>query len=483
MELNTVIEKKRILVVGDSMIDVYFNGSVNRISPEAPVPVFLKRDKERIVLGGAANVSANLVTANQNVSIMTVIGNDDNGRNFEQMINKIGIDSSLILKSSSRCTTVKTRFLAENNQQLLRLDIEDKKDISVVEEKLLIEMLENNIKSFDLIIISDYLKGLLTYSFIQKVIKMANYYKIKTIIDVKDPHIDKYVGAFLLKPNLKELNDLTKMSVETDDEIIEASKVLCEKCKCEYVLTTCGSRGMIFVDKKGIYNKVKCVPVDVYDVTGAGDTVIAYLGACMANDIDIIQSIFIANLAAGVQVSKVGTSTVYWNEIKQHMLEQTDERVNSYKIIEINAIEKLKRINSGKKIVFTNGCFDILHIGHIRYLKKASKLGEILIVGVNSDLSVKRLKGDERPINTEQDRIEVLAALDFVDYVILFDEDTPYKLIKEIRPDVLVKGADYKPEDVVGKDIVEENGGKLELISFVDGKSTTNLINKIRSFE
>jgi len=482
MNLNRLIKEKKILVIGDVMLDVYYNGSVKRISPEAPVPVFLKKE-ERYVLGGAANVATNLVSSGQNVSVMTVIGKDEDGNKFQKLIKERGIDGSLILRNTLRKTTVKTRLLASNNQQLLRLDIEDSKEISEEEEKILVKTLKNNIRNFDLIIISDYLKGLLTYSFTQDVISIARNNNIKVMIDVKDQNIKKYEGAFLLKPNLKELSDLMNMPVDSDEQIIKASKLLCERCNTEYVLTTCGSEGMILVEKGGIHKKVECTPEDVFDVTGAGDTVIAYLGTCIANNIDIQQSIIIANAAAGVQVSKVGTSSVYIDEIEQHMVNDIEYRVNSYKVIDTDTIKKIRKNNSKKKIVFTNGCFDILHIGHISYLKKASMLGDILIIGVNSDSSVKRLKGEERPINTEQDRMELLAAMDFVDYVVLFDEDTPYNLIKEIKPDVLVKGADYKAENVVGKDIVEENGGKLELISFIEGKSTTNLINKIKCFK
>ena len=478
MMISNQIQKKNILVVGDVMLDTYFNGKVKRISPEAPVPVFLKKS-ERSTLGGAANVAANLVAAGQNVSMMSIIGQDGHGRQLLDAFAQQQIDSELILQVSTRNTTTKTRFLADNHQQLLRLDVEDAAVITKEEESLLLQQLKEQIGQFDLVILSDYLKGLLTYDFTQGVIRIAKEAGKKVIIDVKDPHVEKYQGAFLLKPNLKEVRDLTKMPAQTDEEIIEASRYLCNQCNTEYVLTTCGSRGMVLVGKDGYAHQIACIPQEVYDVTGAGDTVIAYLGTCMANAFDMENAMDIANIAAGIQVSKVGTSSVYISEIENYLM-QNEKRTEMHKVISWEQIPALRRRTEKKSVVFTNGCFDILHIGHVRYLRQASTLGDLLIVGLNSDASVKRLKGEERPINCQDDRAELLAALEFIDYVIIFDEDTPYELIQAIQPDVLVKGGDYKPEQVVGKDIVESKGGRLELIPFVDGKSTTNIVNKIK---
>ena len=483
MVISNQIEKKNILVIGDVMLDTYFNGKVKRISPEAPVPVFLKKD-ERSTLGGAANVAANLVAAGQNVAMMSIIGNDEHGRQLLEAFADQNVNSELVLQVSTRDTTTKTRFLADNHQQLLRLDVEDAAVISKEEEGILLQKLEETISRFDLIILSDYLKGLLTYDFTQGVIQIARNANKKVIIDVKDPNVEKYTGAYLLKPNLKEVRDLTKMPAQTDEEIIEASRYLCEQCKTEYALTTCGGRGMVLVAKDGTAHKIDCIPQEVYDVTGAGDTVIAYLGTCMANGIELEKAMDIANIAAGIQVSKVGTSSVYISEIEEYLgknaRKNIEKQINTYKVISWKDISALKRRIGNKTVVFTNGCFDILHIGHVRYLKQASLLGDLLIVGLNSDASVKRLKGEERPINCQEDRAELLAALEFIDYVVIFDEDTPYELIQAIQPDVLVKGGDYKPEQVVGRDIVEAKGGRLELIPFVAGKSTTNIVNKIK---
>ena len=266
------------------------------------------------------------------------------------------------------------------------------------------------------------------------------------------------------------------MPVLNDTEIIKASEHLKKICNCNYVLTTCGARGMVLVGNGEPYF-INSVGQEVYDVTGAGDTTIAYLAACIANGLSIKESVNIANYAAGIQVSKVGTSSVYWQEVQQCLWRQTKSYI--HKVLSKDMIENFREQQKNKKIVFTNGCFDILHIGHVKYLKEASQLGDILIIGLNSDDSVKRLKGPERPINYEIDRAELLAALDFVDYIVIFEEDTPYELIKRIQPDILVKGGDYCYDNVVGTDIVEKRGGKLVLIPFVEGQSTTNIIKKL----
>lgn len=469
-----LIKKRHILVIGDVMLDNYYVGDVKRISPEAPVPVFRKHS-ERSVLGGAANVAANLVAANQQVSIMSIIGDDDNGNKLMEVFEEQGVDTKLINKMQ-RSTTIKTRFLADNNQQIMRLDVEDTDAITEKECAMLLKQLRTVITQIDLILMSDYLKGLMTYEFCQGIIKMAQEHNVPVVIDVKDPQYEKYDGTTLLKPNLNELRMLTGMKAETKEEIVEAAEELRQRCHTQYVLATLGARGMVLVGNGEPYF-VKSLAREVYDVSGAGDTTIAYLSTCLANSMPIREAVDIANYAAGIQVGKVGTSSVYWQEVRD-LISNEDHGI-SHKILSLEEVTNFRKDNASKKIVFTNGCFDILHVGHKRYLQKAATLGDILVVGVNSDASVKRLKGPTRPVNNEEDRAEMLSALGFIDYIVIFDEDTPYELIKKIQPDVLVKGGDYKPEEVVGRDIVEARGGKLELISFVEGKSTTNIIQKI----
>ena len=495
-----MINTKRILVIGDVMLDIYYCGEVNRISPEAPVPVF-KKSSERCVLGGASNVAANLVAANQDVSILALVGSDSDGKRIRDLFCNVGIDGSFV-RSWDRPTITKTRFLAENNQQVLRLDIEDSKPIGKEISDTLLETLQDHIKDFDLILLSDYMKGLLTFDFTQGVIHLANTYGKKVLIDVKDPDYKKYQGAWLLKPNTKELNALTGMPVSTDEELTAAAKYLLHETGCEYVLTTCGAKGMKLVGKDVSYH-LGTAGKSVYDVTGAGDTTIAYLSAAIANEVDIIEAMKLANYAAGIQVGKVGTSAVYLHEVEEAM--KAEGKSLSQKIFHLNDRKELtKQIalwrDKGETVVTTNGCFDIIHRGHISLLEEAKTYGDHLVVLVNTDASVRRLKGPARPINSEEDRAIVLSALDCVDAVVLFDPATdnsnvfedelstfsaelrktateaPMGIIKLIAPDVHVKGGDYSvdqvPEAVYAR--------KFAAVPFVKGYSTTGTIEKSR---
>lgn len=306
------ISQKSILVIGDVMLDTYIHGAVERISPEAPVPVF-RKTSERSVLGGAGNVAANLSAAEQKVSVMSIIGNDEQGIRLLSIFKERGINSDLVFQIDGRPTTEKIRFLANtNNQQVLRLDIEESGLFEHWED--LFDAFKTNIASFDLLLISDYMKGLLSETFTQSIIIEARKKNIRTVVDVKGTKADKYRHATLIKPNQKELAELTGLPTNTEDELIRASKALQDKCYCEYILTTCGSKGMLLIGDETPYF-VKSIGKEVFDVTGAGDTAIAYIAACMANNIPIRESVKIANIAAGIQVSKIGTSSVSWTEI------------------------------------------------------------------------------------------------------------------------------------------------------------------------
>ena len=472
------IQTKNILVIGDIMLDRYSFGITKRISQEAPVPVILKKD-EKIVLGGAANVAVNLKKAHQNVSILSVIGNDLQGEKLLDCLKKQDIDTSLIVKDDSRCTTTKTRIVGQNNAQMLRIDEEDSSPIQEKVKQILIEELEKNIKKFDLVVISDYKKGLLDITNTQKMIGICNKANRKTLVDIKEPNYQKYANAYLIKPNLNELKDITGMNVDSDEDIVKAAKALLENTKSQYVLATRGKDGMTIVGKQD-FKHIACKSREVFDVTGAGDTVISYLATGLVSDINLMEAIQIANYAAGVEVSKFGTYAVTIDDIKQY-IEKENNVFFENKIVTINKLKEILKEKSNKKIVFTNGCFDIFHVGHSRYLREASKLGDILIVGVNSDASVKRLKGKERPIMNEKERMELLASLEFISYVVMFEEDTPIHLIKEIRPDIITKGGDYKPEEIVGSDIVESYGGQVIVCPYIESKSTTSIINKIKN--
>lgn len=480
MKKTSIIIKKKILVVGDVMLDEYYHGSVNRISPEAPVPVFLKKSSN-ISLGGAANVAVNLSANGQNVTVMAIVGNDYSGNQIKQLIKDYGINIDCLL-SEDRPTTRKIRLLANNNQQVIRIDEEDTRDITDNTRDRLLSILKNKLasKCFDLIILSDYLKGLLTFDFTQEIIKLANEYSVKVLVDVKDSNAEKYKGAYLVKPNVKELYMLTDLPTDTIDQICQASNDLLKKCKSEYVLTTCGADGMVLINKNGLITHLNSAAHEVYDVTGAGDTVIAFLAMGIANGMTVESAMYLANDAAGIQVSKVGTSIVTMSEVNEVSSRRQTDTVNVYKLISFDELSAFRKANKNKKIIFTNGCFDILHTGHIRLLKKAAAMGDILVLGLNSDDSVKKLKGPERPINDENDRFELLAAFDFIDKIVIFSENTPINIIKELRPDIIVKGGDYTPDQIVGKDFVESYGGKVVVISLVEGKSTTSIIKKIK---
>ena len=346
--------------------------------------------------------------------------------------------------------------------------------------KKIILSLEEEIKNISLILLSDYKKGFLTYEIIQYIISMANIHGIPVLVDVKDPNYKKYENATILKPNRKELQILSQKAVNTLEEIIEAAEWLCKEVNCKYVLTTLGSEGMVLVDKEGLVSKISSVAKEIYDVTGAGDTTIAYLAVELTKGKNVCEAMKVANYAAGIQVSKLGTSVVHPSEIENVMQKKDgfDKWINVYVQEDLQKIRVLEQKN--KTIVFTNGCFDILHAGHVNYLRKAKNKGDILVVGINSDASVRRLKGNDRPINNLSDRCAILEALEFVDFVIPFEEDTPLELIKKVRPQILVKGGDYRVENIVGAEFVKEIGGIVDVIPFVNGKSTTNIIAKIK---
>ena len=473
---------KRILIIGDIMLDTYHFGKVERISPEAPVPVFLETGRVKNVPGGAANVAVNIAAIGVETSLCSVVGNDENGKVLSKLLSSQDVLTDYVLTDEDRMTTTKLRYIGPNNQQIMRADAEVTDEVSDRSIDPILGEIERNIASFGLVLLSDYSKGFLSEKVSQAFIKIAKKAGIPVLIDVKEKNLDKYKGATLLKPNRKELSVLSGMPVETKEQAIAAAIFLCKEADAEYVLTTLGADGMILVNRDGLQYEVKSTTKEVFDVTGAGDTSIAYLAAEMVKGTEIKEAVKIANYAAGVQVSKVGTSIVYPDEVFAAMQEDglnIDSSILDYTISDgLGAIKKAKE--KGRKIVFTNGCFDILHAGHVSYLREAKKLGDILVIGLNSDDSIKRLKGNDRPINSLEDRETVLLALGFVDYVVPFDTDTPLDLIKAIMPDVLVKGGDYKAEDIVGAKEVISNGGEVKVLDFVPGKSTTGIIEKMR---
>ena len=463
----------KILVVGDLMIDQYLWGSSERISPEAPVPVInINQDNE--VLGGAGNVVNNLKKLGAQVDIFSVIGDCAASSDIVNLLNEIGVNTQNLIKQKNRILSKKTRIIA-SHQQVVRYDLETKDDIEQQSEDKLLNNLKNAMNRYEIILLSDYGKGVLTTNVTRTLIDLANAQGIKVLVDPKGDDYSKYSGAFLLTPNKKEASEITKIDIKNNTTLLNAAKKLKTDLKLQISLITMSEQGIAIYDEE---LRIKpTITREVFDVTGAGDTVLSSLGYALALNTNIDDAVEFSNLAAGVVVSKIGSATATINEIIEHESSlnksTSDKHIKTFH--EISKISNECRIKN-RKIVFTNGCFDIIHYGHIKYLEAAKSLGDILILGLNSDKSVTSLKGDDRPINIQDDRAYILAALEAVDYVVIFDEDTPYNLIKKIKPNILVKGSDYSGKNVVGEDLVEE----LVLVEFIEGRSSTNIINKMK---
>ncbi len=458
----------RILVIGDLMIDHYLWGSCERISPEAPVQV-ININKETKRLGGAGNVLHNLKALRARVGVLSIIGDDDAGVEMVKLLEKLGVDRS-IWTIKERKSSIKSRLLS-SHQQIVRMDRESCEEISLDEQKRLLARFDEIIKDYDCVILSDYGKGVLSGQICQHAIKKAKELNIPILVDPKGKDYSKYKNATLLTPNKKEATEATGINITDNLSLKKAIKQLKDELDLKYSLITLSDEGIAIFD-----DTLQILPAlsrEVYDVTGAGDTVIATLAYALSCKMDIQKAISLANKAAAVVVGKVGSATATFEEIERYEHEKSIGELEN----RIKTKEDLKKIltNSKKKIVFTNGCFDILHVGHAKYLKSAKSLGDILVVGLNSDASLRRLKGKKRPINCQLDRASLLSALGFVDYVVIFDEDTPYELIKFLKPNILVKGADYEGKEVVGSELVDE----VRLIDFVDGKSTSTIIKRI----
>lgn len=469
-----ISKKPNILVIGDLMIDHYLWGSCDRISPEAPVQV-INVKKENATLGGAGNVINNLKALGSSVEVISVLGDDSVANELKSLLENIGVNSKSLVIEKNRKTSKKSRIMA-SNQQVIRYDSESAEDISIQSESKILEVLEKNIKKYDAIILSDYKKGVLTFKLTQDIIKIANQNGVKVLADPKGKDFSKYKGAYTLTPNKKEAIEATNIEIIDEKSLINALKILKKECDLDVSLITLSEQGIAIFDESLFTSPT--VAREVFDVTGAGDTVIASITFALSCGLDIKKALYFANLAAGVVVGKLGSATVTLDEIYEYESSLNKSSSTSH-IKTFEQIEKLsqKFHSQGKKVVFTNGCFDILHVGHVKYLQEAKSFGDVLILGLNADSSVRKLKGESRPINTQDDRAYILASLESVDYVVIFEEETPYELIKLIKPHVLVKGGDYEGKEVVGQDIANE----LKLVQFVDGKSTTNTIKRIQT--
>lgn len=469
---------KKALVIGDLMLDRYIMGDVQRISPEAPVPVVLQRRYQENA-GGAANVASNLVQLGIHCDICGCIGVDNEGDSLLTILQGLGIHTEYVYRSADRPTISKTRIMS-GNQQIVRVDLEDSQAFNTDEQSELQGLLMQALGQHpDIVILSDYAKGLLSPELCQYVIQHCRQHKIPILVDPKGKDYQKYQGATALTPNKKEATEACAVSINDNQTLMQAAANLRQSLQLDFLAVTRGEEGISLLSQDQIHH-ISATAKQVFDVSGAGDTVIATLAAGLLHQLKPLQALQLANVAAGVVVGKVGTVPIKREELiltlaNKESNQQTDKICTLAQLKEKVATWRQQKL----KIVFTNGCFDLLHAGHVTYLEAARKTGDKLILGLNTDQSVQALKGPTRPVINEHDRARVLAALESVDAVVLFDEDTPLNLVNTLRPDVIVKGDDYREDQVVGGEQVKSWGGEVKLIPLVQGRSTSNILEKI----
>lgn len=467
-----------VLCLGDVMLDRFVYGSVERISPEAPIPV-LRIAEERRMLGGAGNVAANLTALGAACRFVSAIGDDEAGGMLRALMVGVTGDGDGLVTETGRCTTVKTRFIAAR-QQLLRADQEVVAPVAPVARAEMLAAAQLALVNAGAVILSDYGKGVLSDDVLATIIAAAKAAGKPVVVDPKGTDYRRYRGASVLTPNRKELAQATGMDVSGDDAVTAACRRLIETCDAGAVVATRSEEGMSVVTADGVVAHLRAEAQEVFDVSGAGDTVVATLTAALAVGVPLVEAAHLANLAAGVVVGKLGTAVVHGHELHAALHEE-EWRHGEDKVASLeNAMDWTKQQRGlGRRVGFTNGCFDLLHPGHISLLNQARAACDVLVVGLNSDASVQRLKGETRPVQTETARATVLASLAMVDLVVVFGEDTPEKLIRALRPDVLVKGADYTIDKVVGADFVQSYGGRVVLAELVAGQSTTATIARM----
>jgi D-beta-D-heptose 7-phosphate kinase/D-beta-D-heptose 1-phosphate adenosyltransferase len=468
----------RVLCVGDVMLDRFVYGQVERISPEAPIPI-LRVERERSMLGGAGNVVRNLAVLGAETCFVSVIGDDPAGRDVTRLVAaEPGVEPHL-LTQRDRGTTIKLRYVA-GAQQLLRADSETIAAISSALETQIVQRAIDDLDRAAVVVLSDYGKGVLTREATRRIIEAARARGRIVLVDPKGSDYGRYRGANLLKPNRRELAEAARMPVDSDEAIVAAARHLIKTCDVKEILVTRSQDGMTLIGASGEPRHLPARAREVFDVSGAGDTVIATLAAALAIGQDTLAAARLANAAAGIVVGKIGTAVAERQEI-QAALHSRDLMTGEAKTVTLaQAQDRVAAWRAkGLKIGFTNGCFDLLHPGHVSLLTQARAACDRLIVGLNADASVKRLKGATRPVQSEAARAVVLGSLASVDLVVLFAEDTPLELIRALKPDVLVKGADYTIETVVGADVVQSYGGRVLLADLMAGHSTTATLKKI----
>jgi len=470
-------KKKKILVVGDIMLDEYIYGTSTRISPEAPVPIINKTEKI-LSPGGSANVANNLKQLGVRTFLIGTVGNDPNSKEITGLLRSEGFDLKNIIKDSHKPTTVKTRIIS-NGQQIARVDDEDPTGISVNIQNQVLNRVSKTLRMQrpDAVIISDYNKGLITKKVSKEIIKLARKYGSFISVDPKGEDFSKYSGTDLITPNRNEAETVTGLNLKNEKEIKACLKKLLLLSKTKSALITMGKDGISFLNSNNSFNTVPAQQINVFDVTGAGDTFISVFTLSLVISKSWNDSAYLANLASSLVVSSVGTTYT----TSDQLLRASAVKNENDKIIKLADLKKmlLASRKNGEKIVFTNGCFDLLHPGHIKILKESKKLGDILIVALNSDSSVKKLKGSGRPLVKEDERAHLLSLLEEVDFVVIFQELTPLKVIRELKPDIITKGGDYKKSEIVGSDFVKSKGGTVITIPLLKNHSTSRIIKSI----
>jgi D-beta-D-heptose 7-phosphate kinase/D-beta-D-heptose 1-phosphate adenosyltransferase len=485
IDLVQRLGQPRVLVVGDVLLDRYVWGDAERISQEAPV-ILLRADKREERLGGASSVATMLRALGARVALAGVIGADADAQRVRQALTDLGIDHEGVVVSPDRPTTVKERYIGRaqhrHPQQMLRVDYEQRNAVVQEVEDDLAKVIGQQLRCSDLVLISDYDKGVCTPGLLTQTIAGARRCGLRVLADpIRGHDYRKYHGCSAITPNRLEAGLASGHSIRTVEDAGEVAGLLREQLDLEAAVVTLDKDGMFLAHRDGRRQHFPTRPRQVYDITGAGDMVLSMLGIALAAGADYDAAIRLANVAGGLEVEKIGVATVTRDEIIRDLLQSGSpggHKVLSRDLLR-HEIESRRRL--GQRVAFTNGCFDVLHAGHIAYLSEARAQADVLVVGLNSDASVRAIKGKDRPINSVADRIEVLAGLQAVDYVVVFDDVTPLVLIQELRPDVLVKGADYRKHEVVGGAFVESYGGRVHLAPFRAGYSTTETLKKLRA--
>jgi D-beta-D-heptose 7-phosphate kinase/D-beta-D-heptose 1-phosphate adenosyltransferase len=475
----------RVLVIGDLMLDRYVWGDAERVSQEAPV-MLLHADRREERLGGASSVATLLRALGAKVALTGVIGADADASRIRQLLTELEIDQDGVIADSARPSTVKERYIGRaqhrHPQQMIRVDYELRKPLATPVESQVCQVIESQLRKADVVLVSDYDKGVCTPRVLEQTFRAAQELRIRVLVDpIRGKDYDKYRGCSAMTPNRLEAGLATGCVVQSSEQALVAASRLREQLNMEAGIITLDKDGMALVHADGRSQVFPTRPRQVYDITGAGDMVLSVLGMALAAGADYEPAIRLANIAGGLEVEKIGVAPVTRDEILRDLLRVG--AVGNQKLVEFDTLcrEIDSRRRLGQRVAFTNGCFDVLHAGHVEYLQEARSQADLLVVGLNSDASVRGQKGPRRPVNSVGARTRVLAGLEAVNYLTIFDEPTPLRLIHGIRPDVLVKGADYRKEQVVGTEFVESYGGRVHLAAFREGYSTSRILQQLHA--